>query len=102
MCRCRACNAKLSSRELTRKYANYPPESPPEGAYIGLCTACFTQSDIVLAITNPLLPDNDGDGGYLGGEAMASTSSDSSFGDVFNQDEQGILPAVLVDRDYVP
>lgn len=100
MCRCRACNAKLSSRELTRKYADYPPEAPPEGAYIGLCTACFTASDIVLAVTNPLLPDNDGDGGDFFISSASSVGNTSQFIDVFDQDEQGVVPTVVVDRDF--
>lgn len=96
MCRCRACNSKLSSRELTRKYADLPPNVAPEDQYIGLCTACFNGSELVLAVTNPLLSDNDGE---LSTEPSIFTLS--SF-DVFEQDEQGVSPAVTVDKDFQP
>lgn len=94
MCRCRACNSILSSRELTRKYSDLPPETPPEDQYIGLCNSCFTQSDITVAITNPTLTDNDGELMY-----GLSEVTNTSF-NVFEQDEQGVGAAVLLDRDY--
>lgn len=94
MCRCRACNAVLSSRELTRKYSDLPPDTPPEEQYIGLCNSCFTQSDITVAITNPLLSDNDGELRYGMSEATAVSFN------VFEQDEQGVGTAVVLDKDY--
>lgn len=94
MCRCRACNAVLSSRELTRKYSDLPPDTPPEEQYIGLCNSCFTQSDITVAITNPLLSDNDGELRYGTSEATVVSFN------VFEQDEQGVGTAVVLDKDY--
>lgn len=94
MCRCRACNANLSSRELTRKYSNLPPDTPPEEQYIGLCNSCFTQSDITVAISNPTLTDNDGELVYGLSEAKSTSFN------VFEQDEQGISEVVLLDKDY--
>ena len=94
MCRCLACNANLSSREITRKYSNLPPDTPPEEQYIGLCNSCFTQSDITVAISNPTLTDNDGELVY-----GLSEAKNTSF-NVFEQDEQGISEVVLLDKDY--
>lgn len=96
MCRCRACNAKLSSRELTRKYANLPEGVPPEDQYIGLCTACFNGSDIVLAVTNPLLPDNDGE---ISESSWITQPQQQSQFNPFNDDEV-TSASILVDKDY--
>lgn len=96
MCRCLACNAKLSSRELTRKYANLPEGTPPEDQYIGLCTPCFNGSDIVLAVSNPTLPDNDGeisDIYWLTQEQKAPTH------DPFNDDDVA-GKSLVIDKDY--
>lgn len=61
MCRCKSCNRKLSSRELTRKYDNWEEIQSIEDRYISLCNRCFSGTSIILAEVNPLLSDSDGE-----------------------------------------
>lgn len=60
MSRCLSCNVKLSSREMTRKYANYDEIPNIWDQYVQMCTRCTHDSGISF-VDNTEVSDTDGE-----------------------------------------
>jgi hypothetical protein len=54
--RCLACNGNLSDKEAGRKFSNWRLIKNSEERYIGLCTGCISDTDLMV-VDNPLLDD---------------------------------------------
>ena len=75
MCRCLACNKRLSDRESTRRYAS-------SGTFVDLCNQCF--SEVAEEI-----PDIDGTGVDLPDEPEDNgLSTNDGFNPYYNYDDE--------------